>query len=362
MDFTLSEELSMVREMARDFVTNELLPVERDVLVREKGGSRGAPVPADKRERLKKLAVEQGLWAMAAPEAFGGGGLSTLGVCLVAEELGKTFVDFDFGDVPPVLFQANVEQQARYLAPVIAGEKDCVLALGEPEWNGTAEIKTRGTRDGEGWRLSGVKMAGEADLYLVFAQTDGGTTWFIVERGGQGVANRDGRLVLENAPVPAANVLGSVGGATTLGKTYQPARQVRAAARKVGIACRLLEMSWQYARDWKALGQALAVRPAIQRHLAEMATEIDAARWMVYHAASEIDAGKDARQDALRASLFASDMAQRAIDRTIEIYGGPAHAADLPVLRVYSSKQSLKTSESILELQRFRIANDLITQ
>src|SRR5512140_3366596 len=122
MDFNLSEELVMVRDMARDFVTNELLPIERDVLVREKGGSRGAPIPADKREHLKKLAVEQGLWAMTAPEALGGGGLSTLGACLVAEELGKTFVDFDFGEIPPILFQANPEQQAKYLAPAIAGE------------------------------------------------------------------------------------------------------------------------------------------------------------------------------------------------------------------------------------------------
>ncbi|MGE5264732.1 MAG: acyl-CoA dehydrogenase family protein, partial [Acidobacteriota bacterium] len=360
MDFTLSEELSMVREMARDFVTNELLPVERDVLVREKGGSHGAPVPADKRERLKKLAVEQGLWAMTAPEALGGGGLSTLGACLVAEELGKTFVDFDFGDVPPILFEANTEQQARYLAPVISGEKDCVLALGEPEWNGTADIKARAARDGEGWRLNGVKLAEDADLFLVFAQADEGTTCYIVERGGQGVNNQDGKLVLENAPLPAANVLGPVGGATALGKKYQQAGQARAAARKIGIACRLLEMSWQYARDWKALGQALAVRPAIQRHLAEMATEIDAARWMVYHAASEIDEGKDARQATLRAGLFASDMARRTIDRTVEIYGGPAHAAELPVLRVYRSSLSPQTSERILELQRWRIANDLI--
>src|SRR5512144_2876600 len=119
MDFNLSEELTMVRDMARDFVTNELLPIEREVLVREKGGTRGAPVPAEKREHLKKLAVEQGLWAMTAPEALGGGGLSTLGACLVAEELGKTFVDFDFGDVPPLLFEANAEQQQAYLRPAV---------------------------------------------------------------------------------------------------------------------------------------------------------------------------------------------------------------------------------------------------
>src|SRR5512138_3851866 len=132
MDFSLSEELTMIRDMARDYVTNELLPLEREVLVREKGGTRGAPIPAEKRARLKNMAVEQGLWAMSAPESLGGGGLSTLGMCLVAEELGKTFVDFDFGDIPPLLFDASPEQREKYLAPAIAGERECALALAEP--------------------------------------------------------------------------------------------------------------------------------------------------------------------------------------------------------------------------------------
>lgn len=353
MDFALSEELTMIRDMARDFVTNELLPIEREVLVREKGGTRGAPIPAEKRTRLKKLAVDQGLWAMTAPEEIGGGGLSTLGACLVAEELGKTFVDFDFGDIPPILFDANTEQRAKYLAPAIAGEKEVALALREPD---TDEIKTRATREGDVWQLNGTKLVDAADVYLVFAQADEGMTCFIVE----GVVTQDGRLKLENVRVPAANVLGEVGGAFALGKKYQNARWARAAARKVGVAARLLEMSAQYARDWKALGQPLAVRPAVQRYLAEMATEIDAARLLVYRAACEIDEGKDAQENARRAHLFASEMAQRAIDRTIEIYGGPAHAADLPMLRIYSTDG--KSGERVLELQRFQVANGLMSQ
>lgn len=376
MDFALSEELTMIRDMARDFVTNELLPIEREVLVREKSGTRGAPTPAEKRAWLKKLAVDQGLWAMTAPEEFGGGGLSTLGACLVAEELGKTFVDFDFGDIPPILFDANTEQQNKYLKPAIAGEKEVTLALREPD---TDEIKTRATREGDAWQLNGTKLADAADVYLVFAQAaddaaargessaisgstmpraaaSQGVTCFIVE----GVTTQDGILKLENVRVPAANVLGEIGGAFALGKKYQNARWARAAARKVGVAARLLEMSAQYARDWKALGQPLAVRPAVQRYLAEMATEIDAARLLVYRAACEIDEGKDAKEDARRAHLFASEMAQRAIDCTIEIYGGPAHAADLPMLRIYSTDG--KSGERVLELQRFEVAKGLMAQ
>ncbi len=364
MDFTLSEELTMIRDMARDYVTNELVPLENEVLVRDKGGTRGAPVPAEKRERLKKMAVEQGLWAMTAPEACGGGGLNTLGACLVAEELGKTFVDFDFGDVPPMLFEATAEQQERFLAPAIAGEKDCALAVREPKTTvaDATAFATHATRVGEAWQLNGVKLAGEADVYLVFAQADEGTTCFIVERGGPGVVTQDGQLRLENAEVPDANVLGAVGGAAALGAKYTSARQVRAAARQVGIASRLLEMSSQYARDWKVLGQALAVRPAVRRHLADMAVEIDAARWLVYRAATALDEGKQAKQDAVRASLFAADMVRGAIDRTIAVYGGPSYAADLPVLRVYGAMAGSAGNDKVLEWQRFQVANELMSQ
>ena len=346
MDFSLSEELTMVRDMAREFVTNELLPIEREVLVRD------APIPRDKYAALRKKAVDQGLWAMTVPEALGGGGLSALGACLVAEELGKTFVDFDFGDIPPILFDANSEQREKYLKPAIAGEIKVALAL---RGTGSEDLSMRATRNGDKWLLNGTKLVDDADIYLVFGQTDRGVTCFIVE----GLVTQDGKLKLENTRVPASNVLGEVGGAVALGNKYRYARMVRAAARKVGIAVRLLEMSAQHARDWKTLGQPLAVRPAVQHNLADMAIEIDAARWLVYHAASEIDEGKGAREPAPRAYLFASEMVERAIDRTIEIYGGPAHAADLPILRIYGTK--LNASKRILELQQLQIANDLVT-
>lgn len=352
MDFTLSEELQMIRDMARDFVTNELLPIESQVLVLDgQPGKRGAPIPREKYDALKKKAVDQGLWAMTAPESLGGGGLSTLGACLVVEELGKTFVDFDFGDVPPILFEANAEQIEKYLKPAIAGEKEIALALREP--NGD-EITTRASRDGDEWILSGTKLAKEADIYLVFARADIGATCFIVEN----LVTQDNKLILNDVRVPASNVLGEIGKAFALGEKHQNARWVRAAARQVGIAARLLEQSSQYARDWKSLGQPLSVRPAVRRDLADMAIEIDAARGLVYQAAAEIDGGKDAHVAAPRAYLFATEMAQRAMDRTIAIYGGPAHVADLPMWRVYDGNG--KSNDQILEFHRAHIAHELI--
>lgn len=353
MDFTLSEELQMIRDMARDFVTNELLPIESQVLVLDgQPGKRGAPIPREKYNTLKKKAVDQGLWAMTAPEALGGGGLNTLGACLVAEELGKTFVDFDFGDIPPILFDANPEQIEKYLKPAIAGEIEVALALREP--NGD-EIATRATLDGEAWILNGTKLAEQADVYLIFAQTNQGATCFIVE----GLQPQDDQLILRDVHVPASNILGETGKAFALGKKYQNARWVRAAARKVGIAARLLEQSTLYARDWKALGQPLSVRPSVQRGLADMAIEIDAARWLIYQAAWAIDEGKDAREAAPRAYLFASQLVQRTIDRTIEIYGGPAHAFDLPLLQIYAKDR--KSDAPILNTLQTRIAHELVT-
>lgn len=356
MDFTLSEEMMMVRDMVREFVQNELVPIERDVLVREKGGMRSAPIPREKYGRLKKLAVDQGLWAMSVPEAMGGGGLTALGACLVAEELGKSFVDFDFGDIPPILFASNAEQRVKFLQPLVSGEKECSLALREP---GDENIKLWAEHGGEIWRLNGKKLAREADLYLVLAGTQAGLTCFMVERGQPGVHYQNGELILESVEIPAANLLGKAGGALELGKQQIDTRRVRSAARRLGIAARLLEMSSQYARDWKSLGQPLAVRPAVQRHLAEMAVDIDAARWLVYRAACEIDESRPAETEALRASLFASEMIRRAIDRTIQVYGGPAFAPDFPILRNYRSEGIAIRDEKILAVQRFQIANSL---
>ncbi len=344
----------------REFVQNELVPIEQYVLVREKGGGRGAPIPRDQYDRLKKMAVEQGLWAMTVPEALGGGGLNTLGACLAAEELGKTFVPFDFGDLVPLWFDASAEQKETFLAPLVAGEKECRLALREPEWNGSTELHTRAERQGDGWRLNGAKRTEEADLFLVLAQAEEGATCFIVEKERDGVSFQNGTLTLTNAAMPAVNVLGNVGGAWSLGKKHQYARGVQGAARKVGIAARLLEMSAQYARDWKALGQPLAVRPAVQRDLAEMAIDVDAARWLVYRAACALDAGQDAAEEARRAGLFAAEMVERVIDRTVQLYGGPGHAGDLPMLRIYRADLDQGLAAKATELLRFQVADHLV--
>lgn len=356
MDLSLPEELVMVRDTVREFVQNELVPIEQEVLVREKGGMRSAAIPREKRQRLNKLAVEQGLWAMTVPESLGGGGLNTLGACLVAEELGKSFVDFDFGDIPPILYKANTEQQGLFLRPLIAGEKECATALREP---GTEDIRLRAIPEGDEWRLTGRKIAHDADIFLLFAATDSGMTCFLVEIDRDGVSHREDEVILQDVHIPTANVLGRIGGALELAKDSADCRRVRAAARRSGLAARLLEISSQYARDWKALGQPLSIRPAVRRHLADMAVELEAARGLVYRAACELDQNRQAAEPSLHASVFAQEMLWRAVDRTIQVYGGPMHAPDLPLRRVYGDRSS-REGEGILELERFQIAHGLL--
>lgn len=356
MDFSLPEELTMVRDTVREFVENELIPIEQEVLVREKGGLRHALIPREKRERLKRLAVEQGLWAMSVPETLGGGGLNALGECLVSEELGKSFVKFDFGDVPPFLFEASAEQQDKYLKPLVAGEMECALAVRD---SGEEEFRARMMPDGKSWLLNGKKFAEEADLFLLFTRTEPGLTCFLFDAGREGVSQRDGEVSLHDVSIDAADILGEIGGALALGRKYFESRRVRAAARKVGIATRLSEMSSQYARDWKALGQPLSVRPAVRRYLADMAIDVDAARWLVYRAAWLIDEGKPAANEAISSSLFASEMVERTIDRAIQTYGGPGFAPDLPVFRNYKADDATGEAAKMLDLQRFQVAGVL---
>lgn len=354
MKYTLSEEMTMVRDTVRDFVTNELVPLERELVTVDAGPleRRGAPISAENQTRLKRLAIDQGLWAMTTPEAMGGGGLSALGASLVAEELGKTWVEFDFGDVPAPLFDASPEQKANYLAPMIAGEKECAVAWREPK---AGQIQTRAVRENGQWRLDGTKLSKPADAHLVFARCEQGLSCFIVS----GLPVLDGRLTLKDVGVPSSGVLGEIGKAAELGAAYRPAEIVRAAARCVGVGSRLLEMGRQYARDWKVFGQPLAVRPAVQTGLAEMCAELEAARGMIYRAAEDIDNGVGDSTDAVKAHYFAAGMAQRALDRTVSIYGGPSNDCESP----FSAMRERLSPAAFGEIRRVeagQIAEDLL--
>ncbi len=365
MDFDLPEDLKMVQSLARDFVRDQLKPLERDLLGRsaDLSDARARISPADE-QRLASTAKELGLWAAAVPEDFGGGGLGTLAACVIAEELAQSAVPFGCGDVTPLLFDCSEAQRAAYLAPAVAGAKAVVVGIAE---SGTdfPEIAATAARSGGQFVLNGRKLAfsapGDDFLAIIFANTGAGATAFLVDGGAAGLRAIDGQaergwraamrapllLVLEDCRVPAANVLGQEGRAFTLGRRWLPGRRIVRAARSVGAAVRLLEEASTRAQTWQSFGRPVAERASVQGALAEAAASIHACRLMVYEAAVKADRGEPVRREAAIARLFAAQIAAGVASRVSAIYGGPAQA-------------DVRGDGAVLDVLRHIIAGDVL--
>jgi acyl-CoA dehydrogenase len=356
MDFEFGEEAIMIRDMMRRFVQKDARPLEMPLFNQ-------GQLTAEQEETLKSKIMDQmGLWGVTVPEEYGGEELDMISACLIEEELGQTFVPVEYGDVTPVLFACNEEQAETYLEPVVEGDRRALLALREPAALTPEEWKTRAVHSDAGYVLNGRKSLGRGprddDFYVVFAQSDEGVTAFLVEPDNPGVVlNGSSEIGLEDCHVPAEAVLGKVGQGLKLGNDYLAPQQVKMGARYVGMAQRLLEMSAQYAKDWVSMGQPLALRPAVMRMIAEMAVDIQAARYLVYHAAWKLDEGEDARDDAAAIRLFTGQMIRSAIDKTIMVYGGTNYLEKEPALRMYRNLVPDRALELALEHSRMAVAN-----
>ncbi len=384
MDFEIPEELQMVQTTARDFVSKELIPLEREILGREPTDAR-VTLSEEEQERLIRMAKEIGFWSLNVPEELGGLGLPVLGLCLVEEELAKTIVPFQFGDVSPLLFDCNEEQTKRYLLPVIEGQKRGAIALLEPTAAHPMEMKTVAIKENGHYIINGQKLitsvSDPGDFFMVFAitnkeqETGPEMTCFLVDIDTPGVTvigDREERkgwraqatepitLVFGQCSVPEANILGQEGAAYRLGAKWLPSRRVIRSARAVGAMERLLEVSAEYAKNWQSFGQPITERLNVQQVLADMATNIQATRLMVYYAASKADEGQDIRRDAAMVKVFASGMVQRAADQAAQLHGGPAYARDLPIERLCHNALSANAADQALELQRAIIAREIL--
>ena len=250
MDFEIPQELKMVQSLVRDFVNEQLKPLERDILGRAADLSDARMfLPVETEAGLIKMARDIGLWGASVPEELGGIGLDTLGNCLVEEELAQTVIPFNFGDVTPILFDCNAEQKRKYFLPVLDRQKFAYLALMEPE-RGTdlSSIEMRADRVGDYYVLSGKKVSfsrtGEDYFAVVFATTAekgaaDGLTCFLVDKGTPGFRITGGEektgwqaqvrepifLVFDRCQVPVENILGGEGKALHLGKKWLPSRR-----------------------------------------------------------------------------------------------------------------------------------------
>ncbi len=378
MDFSLSVEEREIRDWVRTFVQKELVPLEQEVLRRERAHQPG--LTDDELRELQLKAKESGFWGVQTPEEYGGMGLSATMTALLEAELGRTYVPFRFGGAADnILFHANEEQKQRYLLPTIEGTRTSCFAITEPGAGSDAKaIRTTARKDGSDWIINGEKTfitgGNEADFTMVFAITDpekganGGVTCFLVDRdmgwrseyidtmGEWGPAS----LIFDNVRVPESQILGELGQGFTLAMQWIGRGRYLLPARAIGSCERLVSMAIEHANTRETFGAPIADRQAIQWMIADSGVEIEALRWLVLHAAWQVDQGMDSRHAQSMAKLFGGQKANEIVDRVLQIHGGMGYTRELPVERWYRELRLLRIYEGTDEIQRRTIARNLL--
>jgi acyl-CoA dehydrogenase len=386
MDFTIPEELKMLQNSVKQFVKDELMPLEREILGREGDQTTGmVALPPEEEAKLFKLVEEMGMWGVSVPEQFGGAGLPLLGICLVEEELARTIVPFNLGDISPILYDASDAQRQRYLKPLLAREKRACIAMLEGKASDPLAMETTARRENGSYIINGRKLCmahvtDPGDFAMVFAVTDkakgvrGGVTCFLVDRDtpgftASGCGERKGSraqviepivLTFDNCRVPAENVIGKEGEAFHLGAKWLPPRRIARGARCVGAAERLLEICKEYTQNWQTFGHLIKDRPGVQRCLVDTSIEAHATRLMVYHAACKADAEEDIHIESAMVKVFATEMLERTADRVTRLYGGPGYTTNIPLSRLCRNATAASASDEALELQRTIIAKNIL--
>jgi alkylation response protein AidB-like acyl-CoA dehydrogenase len=362
----------------RTFVRREILPLEPEVLRRERAHQPG--ITTAEFRQLQDKARQFGFWGIQTPEEYGGMNLSAVLAALIEVELGRSFVPFRFGgSADNILFHANDSQRQEYLLPTIAGERISCFAITEPGAGSDATaIRTTARKDGSDWIINGEKTfitgGNEADFTMVFAITDpekgvnGGVTCFLADRdmgwkseyidtmGEWGPA----ALVFDEVRVPERNILGELGQGFALAMQWIGRGRYLLPARAVGACERLMEMAMQHARNRVTFGEPIAERQAIQWMLADSAVELEALRWLVLSAAWQVDQGMDSRQAQSMAKLFGGVKANEIVDRMLQIHGGMGYTRELPIERWYRELRLLRIYEGTDEIQRRTIARNLL--
>ncbi len=381
MDFSFSPEHVALRRLIRDFAANEVAPIAAEL-------DREHRVPLDV---LRKLG-EIGLLGVCFPEEYGGMGAGEVGYCILMEELGRvctstaTNVGAHIGiGAMAIHLDGTEEQKRQYLSPLARGEKFAAFGLTESNaGSDAANINTRAVRDGDDWVINGGKIyitnGGYADIITIMAVTDptlgarGGITAFIVETHWPGyeVAREEDKmgihgtstaeLVFEDLRVPHENVLGKVGeGFVTFMKSLDMGRLTLGAAC-LGGAQAALDWSIEWAKKREQFGSQLAQKQSVQWMIADVATEIEALRSLVYRVAWMVDTDQPFSKVAAMCKLYGSEVASRAVDRALQIHGGLGYSRDYPVERAFRDARIAEIFEGTNEIQRIVIASRLFRE
>jgi alkylation response protein AidB-like acyl-CoA dehydrogenase len=335
---------------------------------------------------------EVGLLGVSFPQEYGGMGAGETGYCILMEELGRvctstaTNVGAHIGiGAMAIYLDGNDAQKQKYLTPLARGEKIAAFGLTEPDaGSDAAAIRTRAVREGDSWILDGGKVfitnGGYADVVTVMAVTDpalgarGGVTAFIVETDWEGfsVAREEDKmgirgtstaeLVFDGLRVPQENVLGKVGeGFVTFMKSLDMGRLTLGAAC-LGGAQQALEMSVHWAKTRKQFGTELAHKQSVEWMIADMATETEALRSLVYRVAWMVDSDRPFTQLAAMCKFYGSEVASRAIDVALQIHGALGYTRDYPIERAFRDARIAEIFEGTNEIQRIVIAGNIFRE
>jgi (R)-benzylsuccinyl-CoA dehydrogenase len=388
MDFTLPEELRMLRETVARFAREELLPLEKDVIRREaERGLTDAPlIDPDVEKELNRKAREIGLYGIDVPEEYGGQNLGMLAKAVVIEELKTSIVPFVPPPDSPNLYMLREtckgDQIQKYFIPYANGEKKSAIAITEPgAGSDPAAMKTRAEYRNGKWVINGQKIfisnARKADFIIVMAVTDaakgsrGGITAFLVDQGTKGMSiptvfNTIGEHVpygmfFDDVEVPDEQVLGEVGSGFAPMQNRLGVRRMEIACRSLGFARRCMELMIPYANERVTFGQPLADRQAIQWWIADSFQEMEMVRLITWRLACRIDQGeKDWRREAAMVKLQGSEMISRVVDRAMQMFGGMGMTKDLPLEYISRACRAYRIYEGPSEVHRWFIARDLL--
>lgn len=378
MDFNLTKEQDAVRRMVREFAEREIGPIAAQI-------DETCEFPDATVKRMGEL----GLMGMTVPRELGGGGLDDVSYAVSIEEISRVCashgvtmsVNNSLACWPINKFGTD-EQKKKYLPLLATGKKLGAFALTEPNAGTDAGSQTTiaTKKDGE-YVLNGTKVfitnGGKADIIIVFAMTDKGKgargiSAFIVESGFPGYSvgtiekkmgirgSIQSEIVFENCRVPAANLLDKEGAGFKVALQTLDGGRIGIASQALGIAQAAFEASLKYAKEREQFGKPIGKFQAIQWFLADMATEIDAARMLVYKAAYEKSKGRPYSVPAAMAKLYASDVAVRVTRNAIQVHGGYGYTKDYPVERYYRDAKITELYEGTSEVQKMVIAAEML--
>ncbi|HRP22417.1 MAG TPA: acyl-CoA dehydrogenase [Thauera sp.] len=373
----LTQEQELIRDSMRAFAQERLAPFAAE-------WDRNHTFP---REALNELA-ELGALGMVVPEEWGGAGMDYMSLVLTLEEIAagdgatSTIVSVQNSLPCGILnrFGSDAQKEA-WLKPLARGEKLGCFCLTEPHvGSDAAAIRTTAVRDGEEWVLNGVKQfittGKHADVAIVFAVTDKaagkkGITCFLVPASAPGYqvgrieekmgqkASDTTQILFEDCRIPADSVVGKEGEGYKIALSNLEAGRIGIAAQCLGMARAALEAAVKYAQERESFGKPIFEHQAVNFRLADMATQLEAARQLVWHAASLKDAGRPCLKEASMAKLFASEMAERVCSDAIQVHGGYGYVTDFPVERIYRDVRVCQIYEGASDIQKLVIGRAL---